>query len=247
MSPGALVLFAALAVSTSFLAGIFGMAGGMLLMGGLLYLMPVGDAMILHGVTQLTSNGWRALLWRRYVHWSIAARYALGLLVAGVVFSSLAIVPHEGLVFLCLGILPFIGRALPRGWVPPVNERWGAEVCGFVSTSFQLLSGVSGPLLDIFFIRSPLDRRSIVATKAVCQVMTHFSKLLYFGVVVRTATTGIVTPLVLGIAVAAAMTGTTLSRAVLERLTDANFRRYTWWLLFGIGGLYLFRSVLSAI
>lgn len=217
----------------------------MLLMGGLLYLMPVGDAMILHGVTQLTSNGWRALLWRRYVRWSIAARYALGLVVAGGLFSSLRLVPHEGLVFLLLGLLPFVGRSLPSRWVPPVNHRWGAELCGFVSTSFQLLSGVSGPLLDIFFIRSPLDRRAIVATKAVCQVMTHLSKLLYFGLVIRTATTGIVTPLVFAIAVCAAMLGTTLSRVILERLTDADFRRYTWWLLYGIGALYMLRSAMS--
>ena len=32
------------------------MAGGMLLMGGLLFFVSVPDAMILHGLTQMTSN-----------------------------------------------------------------------------------------------------------------------------------------------------------------------------------------------
>ena len=40
-------------VATSFISGILGMAGGMILMGILLATMSVGSAMIVHGVTQL--------------------------------------------------------------------------------------------------------------------------------------------------------------------------------------------------
>ena len=47
-------------LSTAFISGIFGMAGGMILMGILLAMMPVAAAMVLHGVTQMASNGWRA-------------------------------------------------------------------------------------------------------------------------------------------------------------------------------------------
>ena len=61
--------------ATSFLAGIFGMAGGMILMAVLLAFMPVPQAMMLHGVTQVTSNLWRAVLWRAYVEWRIVLRY----------------------------------------------------------------------------------------------------------------------------------------------------------------------------
>ena len=47
-------------VATSFLSGIFGMAGGMILIGVLLALLPLPQAMVLHAVTQMASNGWRA-------------------------------------------------------------------------------------------------------------------------------------------------------------------------------------------
>jgi uncharacterized membrane protein YfcA len=47
-------------IATSFLSGLFGMAGGMVLMGLLLLLMPVPAAMVLHGITQVASNGARA-------------------------------------------------------------------------------------------------------------------------------------------------------------------------------------------
>ena len=59
-------------VATSFLSGIFGMAGGLVLMGVLLALLPLPEAMALHAVTQMASNGWRGLLWWRHVRWRAA-------------------------------------------------------------------------------------------------------------------------------------------------------------------------------
>src|SRR3982750_3666067 len=75
------LLVAILAVSallTSFISGILGMAGGLILMGILLALMPVPAAMMMHGVTQLASNGWRAFLWRNHVDWRVFRGYLYG-------------------------------------------------------------------------------------------------------------------------------------------------------------------------
>ena len=50
------LIFACIAVAvliTSFISGILGMAGGMILMGVLLALLPLPTAMVLHGVTQM--------------------------------------------------------------------------------------------------------------------------------------------------------------------------------------------------
>ena len=69
-------------VGTSLLSGIFGMAGGMILIGVLLAIMPVPEAMMLHGVTQMASNGWRGLLWWRYVRWRAVGSYVFGCAVA---------------------------------------------------------------------------------------------------------------------------------------------------------------------
>ena len=70
-------------VATSFLSGLFGMAGGMVLMGLLLLFLPVPAAMILHGVTQVASNGWRAWLWRAHVAWPLFFAYVVDDLAAG--------------------------------------------------------------------------------------------------------------------------------------------------------------------
>jgi uncharacterized membrane protein YfcA len=84
--------------------------------------------------------------------------------------------------------------------------------------------GVSGPLLDTFFLGGGMERRQIVATKAVCQVAGHFSKLFYFGALVSDAAA--LEPVMLAFAIAASMAGTTLARRILEAMTDAQFR--TW-------------------
>ncbi len=73
MSPLLIATLCLTMVGTSFLSGIFGMAGGMILIGVLLALLPLPEAMMLHGVTQMASNGWRGLLWWRHVHWRAVA------------------------------------------------------------------------------------------------------------------------------------------------------------------------------
>jgi uncharacterized membrane protein YfcA len=58
-------------LGTAFLSSIFGMLGGLILMGILVSIMPVSQAMVLHGLIQLTSNGYRAWLNRKDINWSI--------------------------------------------------------------------------------------------------------------------------------------------------------------------------------
>ena len=108
-------MFATLAagiIVTSFLSGIFGMAGGMVLMGLLLAIMPLSAAMVLHGVTQMTSNGWRAWLWRAHISWRIVGTFAIGSLLAALGFALVAVLPSKGVALLMLGLTPFLALAL---------------------------------------------------------------------------------------------------------------------------------------
>ena len=236
-----LSFFAAMVLATSFIAGVFGMAGGMILMGGLLLILPVPSAMVLHGITQLTSNGSRAVLWARHIHWRLVARYGVGLLVAAVLFSLVSFVPNQSMVFIFLGFIPFIPALVPHRHVPRATSRGGAETCGFICTAMQFLAGVSGPTLDLFFVNTDIGRRAIVATKAACQVITHVAKIVYFGAFLAASGAGqdIYTLPVIGAALGMAVLGTTLARPVLERLSDTNFRRYTRVILMTLGVIYM--------
>ncbi len=62
---------------TSMLSGIFGMAGGLVLMWFLLLAFPAASAMAVHGAIQLTANGSRAWLSRRCIVWRTVALMTL--------------------------------------------------------------------------------------------------------------------------------------------------------------------------
>jgi hypothetical protein len=82
MSTLTLIAVCATMLVTNFLSGLFGMAGGVMLFGLLLVLLPVQQAMVLHGITQLASNIWRVVVWRAYIRWDIALVYSIGSLIA---------------------------------------------------------------------------------------------------------------------------------------------------------------------
>src|SRR5258708_700417 len=63
MTPLLIAALGLLMVATAFLSGLFGMAGGLILIGVLLTILPLPSAMVLHAITQMASNGWRALPW----------------------------------------------------------------------------------------------------------------------------------------------------------------------------------------
>src|SRR5260370_5711960 len=106
-------------ILTAFLSGIFGMAGGLILIGVLLVVFPLPTAMVLHAVTQMASNGWRALLWWRHIVWRSTACYVAGCLVSVGLWSIWLYVPDKAVALLMLGLSPFIIRAVPEPIPPP--------------------------------------------------------------------------------------------------------------------------------
>lgn len=213
-----------LMIGTAFLSGIFGMAGGLILIGVLLVVFPLPTAMVLHAVTQMASNGWRAALWFRHIVWKSMAFYVAGCLVSVGLWSITLYVPDKAMALLMLGLSPFVIRAIPEKILPRSFGPAQVAATGVVSMMLMLLTGVTGPLLDTMFLRSPLERRQIIATKAACQVFGHGFKLVYFGALI--AEVGKVEPWFLAIAIASSMIGTSLGRLLLEKLSDAQFR--TW-------------------
>jgi uncharacterized membrane protein YfcA len=226
-----------LMIGTAFLSGIFGMAGGLILIGVLLVVFPLPTAMVLHAVTQMASNGWRAILWWRHIEWKTIAFSVAGSLVSVGLWSIWLYVPDKAMALLLLGLSPFIVRAIPDKVMPRTFGPAQVAATGFVSMMLMLTAGVTGPLLDTMFLRSALERRQIIATKAACQLFSHGFKLVYFGVLIDQA--GQVEPWFLAIAVASSMIGTSLGRLLLERLTDKQFRVWSNRLITALASYYV--------
>jgi len=242
MTPAALALIGATIVFTSFLSGVFGMAGGMILLGLLLVYFDVATGMVVFSVIQLFANGWRAFLWWRFVRWRIFGVYVLGAAASFAVMRAIAIIPDKAAVYLGLGVMPFVIELLPRRAHPNIEWPGVPFLTGVLTTIVQLLTGVGGLFLDIFFQKSTLDRKATVGTKAMTQTFSHVVRIAYFGSLA--GLTEVVPLWSYPPAILLAIAGTSLAPFVLERMTDVGFRRWTRVIVFTLAAVYLTRGAL---
>ena len=226
-------------LGTAFLSSIFGMLGGVILMGILVSIMPVSQAMVLHGLIQLTSNGYRAWLNRKDISWSIVATLIVGNIIglAGLVF--VAFVPDRITVLLALGLLPYIAWALPKNAALDVSKKPIGLLAGMVVVATNLLAGVGGPLLDVFFQRVDMTRHQVVATKAVAQSLGHISKVIFFGFLTVSASNDWPVLWLVLIAMTASVTGTTLGKKILDKINDEIFFLWTQRILLSVGAVFI--------
>lgn len=243
MSLFASIFVLVIAFVTATLSGVFGMAGGLVLMGALALVLPVKAAFVTHGLLQLVANGWRAILHRRFVRWEIVAVYAVASVVAGVVVSLLAFTPSKPLLYLLMGLIPGL-LWLPRGWIQlDAAKPAQSFVSGLAVTGLNLTAGVAGPLLDIFFVRTELTRHAIVATKAATQVFSHLAKIMVYGLpLVTERASGLPSLWVFVLAVPLSMAGAVAGGEILERMNDVDFKRWTRWLVTAVGLVYLVQA-----
>jgi uncharacterized membrane protein YfcA len=210
---------------TSFVSGLFGVAGGLILMGGLVYALPVAQAMLVHGLAQFVSNAGRVLFWRRFVAWAHVLEFVIGALACLAAFAVVRFVPGKVLVLFLLGFSTVLMCLVPQRWAPKITRRGVPLACGVVGMALMLTAGVSGTFLDQFFVRAELDRRTTVATKAAMQAVSHSLKAGYFGFA---ATAGLDSDWwgILAAVPAASIAGTALASRFLDRMTD---RQFYWW------------------
>ncbi len=223
------------------------MAGGLVLMGIYSSIMPVASAMIMHGVTQFSSNGYRWWILRENTHWGGLPKFIVGLIAAVVVFRALKIVPEKAWVFLFLGSLPYVVLILKPFVKVDYTSKFSAAICGFVVSAVQLLAGAAGPALDVFFTESKLNKKAVVATKGITQTLGHAGKIIYFSILVPDVTSGtepfVIHPIVFASSIVATFVGTSIGNKVLEKFSEEQFRKYTRRIVLGIGAIYIYRSV----
>jgi len=244
LSPLIIGFIALSAFVTALLSGVFGMAGGLVLMGALALVLPVSAAFVTHGVLQLVANGWRAILHRAHVRWDIVGWYALASIAAGLLVSLVVAAPSKPLLFILLGLVPAL-TWLPQGWLKLDAARPPqALASGFLVTGLNLMAGVAGPLLDIFFVAKELTRHAIVATKAATQVFSHLAKIVVYGAPLLAARPQGLPPLWLfALAIPLSMIGTWCGGLILEKMTDVNFKRWTRWIVTAVGVVYLAQGI----
>lgn len=129
---------------TSILSGIFGMAGGLILMGLLAWLLPITTALALHGMIQFASNLWRVILHRRYVAWRVLITFGMGAIAAMAFFALITFEPAKLYVFLGLGLMPIL-IWLPERWLPKWRRAlWIAFAVNAGMFAVEIVAGITG-------------------------------------------------------------------------------------------------------
>jgi len=235
------VLFVAVVFLTSTLSGVFGMAGGLVLLWFLLLSFTATTAIAVHGVIQMTANASRAWLSRHFIIWRVVAIMTIGVVLAALGLLLISYTPNVAIVSLLIGLMPLMVW-MPKHWIYLDATRTShALVCGLVAGGLSIAAGLSGPLIDIFFIRTRMDRRAVVATKAMIQVIAHIIKILFYLSAALSLSRGEWTIILL--AAPLAIIGTSAGNVILKRLTDANFRTWTRWIVTVIGAFYFVQGL----
>ena len=147
---------------------------------------------------------------------------------------------------MAVGLTPFVALVRAADASRPTSSARGqAFLAGAIGGALQLVSGVTGPILDIFYVRTGMTRQVNVSTKAAAQV--HGPSHQGRPISARwsptrpaaTSSNGWSWPLPPCFAVL----GTTLSRRFLDRLSDKQFYYWTRRVILALGAVYIAQGV----
>lgn len=248
MSTIVVAMLAVLVFVTSAISGVFGMAGGMILMAALLFLMPVPAAMAIHATIQTASNGWRCWLWRRHIVWRALPFYAAGVVVGFATVAAVTFVPDRATALIVMGALPLMSLAARRYVNISITRRFHAFAAAIILTFIQMTAGVVGPLLDVLYNNAPLTRQQIISTKAFTQTAMHLLRLVYYAAFLPLAAVPFTWPDGVGAGamaffIAASIAGTSAAALVLRRMHDDTFKAASRYIIAVIGMFCLGQGV----
>ncbi len=187
MSFSILAILAVAALLTSIMSAILGMGGGMLLLAVLLSVMSHGEALPTHAAVQIASNGTRVLAFLGNVDRGAFGRFCIGVVPGGMVGMALLWSlgePQESEPYLKMLVGAFILMSTflpaPRSNRASASKWWDFPAIGFGAGTAALTVGAIGPLIAPLFARRNFVKERLIATKALCQLVTHVMKIPAF-------------------------------------------------------------------
>ena len=218
-------ILTAVALATSVLSAVVGMAGGIVLLSVMLLFLDPLVAIPLHAVVQLVSNSSRSFIQRRHVDWSLVWPYALPLLPMGfvglLILESLSPSATRSLIGAFVLVATWAPGWLLLGARPERLERRRRFLAlGTVVGAVNVTVGATGPLIAPFFLELGLSRQALVGSKAACQALGHLAKIAIFGLVGFAFRDYAIALLLL---CAAVICGTWLGSQLLEKVSERRF------------------------
>ncbi len=199
----------------------------------LLNFLPVGEAMVIHGVVQLVSTATRIILYNAHIRKELLIKYVVGVLLTVVAFKLIQFYPSKAFMYLSLGLMPFLGLTKQIGAQLKITDPGRSFLCGVIVTMAQLAAGVAGPILDVFFINAPLSRFEVLGSKAITQAIGHIVKIIFYGTILfttqqeMTLSSWAYAPII-----ALTLAGNYIGAKIVGRMNDTQFRQVSRYLIY---------------
>ena len=207
---------------TSMLTASMGAGGGVILLTLLSLWMPPLAVIPVHGMVQLGSNGGRAAMTWKHIHWPTIGWFLPGVVV-GVILGGIVLVrlpvPLWQLIIALFVLYLCWGPPLPKRVVGPK----GITVVGALTAFAGLFVGASGPLVAAYLKQLHPQRFTTVATFSLAMVLQHAPKALVFTLAGFAFPEW--TPLIIAMIIMGGV-GTWFGLKVLGKLSDIRFKQF---------------------
>ncbi len=221
------MLLVAVSFFTSALTAAFGIGGGIAMLGALAGTVPPAMIVAVHGVVQFGSNIGRAFFQRAHILWRPTALFSLGSLVGAVLGAAVFVAMPERLLLGLLGAFILAMTWIPKPRIPGLATT-GVLIGGFIATFVTMFVGATGPFVQALFLPLGLDKKTLVATHAACNVIQHGLKVIAFGYLGFNFADWM--PLLVAM-IASGLLGTWLGTRMLEHMPEELFKTVLKWLL----------------
>lgn len=162
----------------SFLTIALGIGGGAMLLAVMASILPPVALIPIHGVVQLGSNAFRALMMLRHTVWQPLAGFSIGALIGIAIGGSVAINLPPAFVQISVGLfIIWTVLAKPPLWLSHIS--W---LAGGVSSFLTMFFGATGPFVASYIKALSLDRHAHTATQAIAMTVQHGLKTIMFAV-----------------------------------------------------------------
>ena len=206
---------------TANISAVAGMAGGVLLLSAMTFILPIKLIVPVHGVVQLISNSSRVFMLRKSVNRKIFLWFSLGLPIGTIISIRLITsLSDEKYLYLLIALIIFYSlfkpKVLPSLKIPTAMF----SILGILVGVLGPLIGATGPLVAPFMLRDDLTKEEIISTKASIQMLGHFIKIptfIFLGFDYFQYST-----LTLSMSVAVVL-GTYTGVRILKHITQKNF------------------------
>lgn len=212
---------------TSFIAGITGLAGGLLLIAMMPFWLAPAAIVPVHGVVQFVSNASRVAFAWRSVYWPVVTSFTLGSLLGLAVFGTMYRSIPVDWIPACIG--GYILLTIWHPWFSQFMARFRhIWALGFVQTGLGVVVGTTGPLTTALLAQKLQDKEQLVATNALLMGQSHGFKVILFGIMGFGFSDHVwlITTMVAG-----ALLGTWIGTQVRRRISELHFQLMLKWLL----------------